>query len=313
MDFVDATLVKLADPASRGTLFDATALEQMLSAAYDATALNLTAPFTAVFDEVQIGPSASGLARVEGSWAVAGSTQRTEVHLQVGGLSIAPVIRVDAIWRGAIVARTSSADAPVIAVDTDWPSLQGIDAQIITELGALPADPATLEMERKTRIRARIAAAFDQPALVTSERVDQWLRDMGASSASDFVTGFASVAAATHTRLTFAAPSRALSSPRPMPVAVALLIRPAGFSLAQLLWESRLVRERLEPSGMERATNGARQRTAIVVGWIVPVTTFDDTGWPGAAAGMSVAQARDARRAAAGVWLAREGIGLVTA
>ena len=312
MDFVDETLVALADPATRGGVFDAVSLEQMLGAAYDAAALNLTAPFTAVFDEFQIGPPASAIARVEGSWSVAGTTQRTDVQLQIGGLSIAPPVRVDALWRGAIVARSSSADAPVTSVATGLADLNGIDEEIIAALGNLPADPATLESERRSRLRARIAATFDQPNLLTNERVDQWLHDIGVSSAGDFVLTRAGSTTGAHTRLTFAAPPAVVAAPRPLPVAIAILIRPAGFSLAQLLWESRLVRERMEPAGVERARRGPRQRHPIVVSWILPLSTFDDNAWPGASAGMNGAQARAARRGSAGAWLAREGIGLAT-
>lgn len=310
MDYVDATLVKLADPASRAALFDTLALENLLGAAYDAPALNLSGPFSAVFDEVQIGLSASGVARVEGSWAVVGSAQRTEASFQIAGLAINPAIRVDALWRGAIVARTSSADAPIKSVTVDWPNLRAIDAEIIAALGALPTDPVALESERRTRLQARIAASFDQPNFVTAERVDSWLSGLGASSASDFVENHAGDAFGAHTKVVFAAPQETHSSPQPLPVSIALLIRDVGFSLAQLLWESRLVRERLEPAGIQRARSGPRPRTPIVIGWLVPPEVFDDGDWPGATTGMTTAQQREARRTIAGSWLAREGIGL---
>ena len=59
MNFVDSTLVKFADPATRTALFDDVALEQLLSAAYDTTTLNVGGPFTPLFDDVQLGLAAS--------------------------------------------------------------------------------------------------------------------------------------------------------------------------------------------------------------------------------------------------------------
>lgn len=312
MNFTDATLVKLADPSARGALFDDTALEQFVSASYDATSLNVTGPFSAIFDEMQFGVAASIIGRVEGTWGMPGAPARTEARLDFTGFAMFPVARVDALWRGAIVARTTQDTAPITSVDVDWPVLSGIDDEIIAALGALPTQPDLLETERRTRLGQRLAQSFAQPTLVTPERVDQWLRDVGAGTAGEFLSSFASVTRAAHTRITFAPLPQGAASPRRLPICVGLLIREAGFSLSELVWESRLVRDRLEPAGVERPRNGApRPHHSIVIGWIVPAGVFDDADWPGATPGMSVPAARDARRAAAGQWLAREGIGLV--
>jgi len=248
MNFVDATLVKLADPATRAGLFDDTALGQLVSAAYDATTLGVTGPFDALFDEVQLGVSASAIGRVEGTWALSGAATRTEARFDLGGLPSFPVERVDALWRGAIVARTIPDTAPVQSVEIEQP----------------------------------------------------WVAANG-----DAYT--------TQARVTFAAPPvDDVPSPRRLPMSVGILIRDAGFSVADLLWESKVVRERLDPAGVERAGNGApRPHHPIVIAWIVPAAVFDDADWPGATPGMTPPDARGARRLTAGQWLAREGIGLV--
>ena len=44
MNFVDKTMITLADPASRTGAFDETALEQIVSAGYDST-INAQGPF----------------------------------------------------------------------------------------------------------------------------------------------------------------------------------------------------------------------------------------------------------------------------
>jgi hypothetical protein len=303
MNFVDSIFVRFADPGLRAALFDDVTLAQLVSAAYDPAALDVGGPFTPIFDDVQLGVGASVIGRMDGAWGVSGASVRTEARFDFAGFGILPTVRVDALWRGAIVARTTPDTAPVSAVDFDWVALGGIDSEIIAALGALPTQPDVLETERRTRLGQRLAQSFAQPTLVTPERVDQWLRDVGASTAGEFLSSMATVTRPAHARLTFARPSD-VATPRRLPMTVGFLIRDAGFSLSELVWESRLARDRLEPSGVERPRNGApRPHHSIVIGWVVPATVFDDTDWPGAT--------RDARRAAAGQWLAREGIGLV--
>jgi hypothetical protein len=95
-------------------------------------------------------------------------------------------------------------------------------------------------------------------------------------------------------------------------VAVALLIRDAGFSLSQLMAETRMARDRIGPLGLEVPHgDGLRPRQPLFAAWVIPGSIFDDSDWPGGQAGMTADQLRTARRAAAGAWLAREGIGLV--
>jgi hypothetical protein len=48
-----------------------------------------------------------------------------------------------------------------------------------------------------------------------------------------------------------------------------------------------------------------------IVCWVLPEVAFDDAGWPGGGVG-SAAQQRAQRLAAARLWLADQGIALVT-
>ena len=57
LNYVDFTLIRLADPALRNSLFDADALEQIAFAAYGPEAAELGPPYSAAFTEVQIGVS----------------------------------------------------------------------------------------------------------------------------------------------------------------------------------------------------------------------------------------------------------------
>ncbi len=242
MDFVDRTVVALADDSTRGALFDQDALERLLEAAYDASGMGLEGPFSADFGDFRMGWAPDPLGVLDGTWNVVGAVERTEARFRLTGVSPNGLPRVDALWRGQITARYRRGGEPITAVATQTSDDRTISATI----------------------------TFDEPAPVSQ-------------------------------------------AARALPMAVALLVRAELFA-ADLLREVGIVRERLTALGVERPPDdGLQPRRSFVVGLIVPETVFDDDDWPGATSGMSQPQQRAARRAAAGSWLAREGIGLVTA
>jgi hypothetical protein len=304
MTYEDRMLVRLADPASRAGVFDAAGLEQLLSAAYDTDAMAIEGPFTPVFDEFSVGVALPRLADVEGSWMPSGGVDKVEARFQLSGLGTSDVIRVDALWRGAVVARTAHVTGRINAVNVAWPDMAAIDAEIIAALGNLPADPVVLEQERRQRFVTRLRAAFNQPALLSDARFDDWLRSTGATSVSDLLTNYRGVLHTGAMQVTIDQPAPPPTSPKALPVAAAILVRDQGFVVGQLLMESKLVRQRLDTLGLGRPRDASvKQRESLLVVWVLPATVFNDTDWPGASAGE--------RRAAAGQWLAREGIGLV--
>lgn len=73
MRFEDATLVKLATPAARDALFDATALEQFVAALDDTSFVTVQAPSQALFD-LQLGLAVPRTGFAEGEWAPLGSS-----------------------------------------------------------------------------------------------------------------------------------------------------------------------------------------------------------------------------------------------
>ena len=305
MTYEDKILVALADPKARTGLFDDTGLAQVLSAAYDTGAMSIEGPFSPVFDEVKIGLALPRLAEVEGNWLPMGGTVQTEAHFQLVGLGADSAVRVDAFWRGSVVARTAMANGVISNVATSWPNLQTIDAEIVAALGALPADPAALEAERRKRFIAKIQAAFAQPAILTDDRFGAWLASTGAASVGDLLTNYRGVLQTGTLQLTITQPALPATSPKALPIAAAVMIRDAGFSVAQLLTDSKTARQRLEGMAVGRPADPTlKPLHSLLVIWIVPATVFDDNDWPGGGT-------RDLRRAAAGAWLAREGIGLV--
>lgn len=233
MDFVDSTLIRLADEATRAGLFDDAALEAIAAAAYRVENLNLTGPFQALFETLQLGFAVDSIATLEGTWGPSSGSERIEAHLFLTGFG-AP-IQVDALWRGAIRAQIQPANSHVTAVRVQ---------------------PQTL--------------------------------------APDFATEKVGV--------TYAPPGNAPPASRILPITAALFIRPVGFSLVQLLMETRRARTQIESSGLARpADPELPTRHAIVAVWVLPAAALDES-FPG--------NAPAARRAAAAQWLAREGIGL---
>src|SRR5438128_396363 len=108
MDFVDLTLVKLADPTTRTAVFDDLSLQQLVATAYDAEAMGVQGPFQPLFDEFDLALAAPSLGALEGSWNTSGES-RTEAQFRIAGVGTAPAAQIDAFWKGAIVARYSTA------------------------------------------------------------------------------------------------------------------------------------------------------------------------------------------------------------
>jgi hypothetical protein len=313
MDFVDKTIVSLADTEQRSALFDQAALEQIAMASYDGSTMGLTGPYQALFDEVQLGVGASPVGSLQGSWRPVGSSEYTEAHFKLGGMAASTDGRIDALWRGAITAQFAPLGELISAVKVTWLQLGRVDAEIISAQGSLPTDPAALEQARRSQLANDVRADLSQPDALTDADFERWLSGLGASSVSELVDRLVDTAAGATMQVTFSPPAPVAAAPYPLPLAAALLIRDVtDFSLATLLTETKQARARMEGLGFARSTDeSTRARHPIVVIWIVPASLFSDPDWPGATAGQTPDQQIAARRAAAGAWLAEEGIGLV--
>lgn len=310
MDFVDGVLVRLADPGSRAGLFDAPSMANLVETAYDTDAMPVSPPFSPEFDDLRLGYAAPPSSRLEGEWADPAGMHRMELRLRLAGFGNQSPPRVDALWRGALVVRTVPALDHVEALAVDLPSFD-VDPEIIADLGSLPSDSEQLEAERRKRLLARLRAGLDQPAAFTGDHLDRLLLDVGAHGVGDLVEHFRGQVQASSVQLRYSPPSGAQPTATRLAFAAAVLVRDQGFSLAELLADSRLVRLQAEELGMDvPAEPTVRQRQRIVVVVIVPGAVFDDAAWPGGDTG-SAGQKRAARFQRAGQWLAREGIGLV--
>lgn len=310
MNFADATVVALGDPTTRAALFDEDALASVVAAGYDAPLLAAQAPYSAVFDELRLGVAAPQVATANGVWNLVGGVDRTEASFTISGVGPGTA-RIDALWRGSVVARVVHETATITDVVTTWPGLGTIDDDIVADLGALPADPAALEAARRTRLLERLRVSLDQPARLSDVRLTEVLADAGLTSVGELIETARGTIAPAAATLTFSPAPPANPAPLALPITAAVLARDGGFSVAQLLADTRLVVERLAPLSLDRPVEPSLHRRAPIVAiWVVPPETFDDDDWPGATAGMNAAQGRAARRAAAAAWLADAGIGL---
>jgi len=241
VDFVDSVIIRLADPASREGLLDDDALESLVRTTVDTDAMTVSGPYTPLFDDLQLGRPAASSSIVDGEWRGAGGTTRTEVQLRLHGLGHQPPVRIDALWRGAVVARTSTSRDTIDAVQLD-----------------------------------RVADAPTSGTL----------------------------------RLRYSPPSAPRLGTTILPVAVVVLVREAGTSVAALLSESHLARSAAAELGVvapEDPSVPRRRHTSVL--WLLPATVFDDADWPGGGSGSAAARRRDRAHRAA-TWLATEGIAL---
>lgn len=313
MDFVDATLLRLADADLRGGLFDESSLEQLLRATYDTSQLAIEAPYQPIFERISFFFDDAPVALANGHWSKVGSAEHSEFTLQWGGAASMAAPRVDAMWTGAIVASAQRSTDRVRQVEVAWASLAGIDNEI-SSTQPLPTDPGQLELARRSRLQARLRAHLDQPNAFDDAALSRWLKAMGAASATELLAEVGRSERGATLRLVFEpAPAAADRTRQSLAFIAALMIRPAGISISALLDDTRQVRARLDRQSIERARPpGPRPRFSTTLIWVLPATVFDDAAWPGASqTGLSTAEARSRRRAWAGRWLANEGIGLL--
>jgi hypothetical protein len=306
VDYVDFTLIRMADPATRASLFDEETLEQMAVAAYGEDAATLTGPYQPVFQEMEIGLSIPSRSTIEGWWN--SGSAHNEGRFVIAGIGRDSSVRIDALWRGGIIARVTPSTGRITEEISEWPDPSGIDGEIVAALGALPTDPIALEKERRLRFIARVRAVLHQPEALGDALFDDWLRRLGAVSVGDLMTRFHGVISTGTLRIRYSDPAAPPPSPRELPITAAVFLRDQPIALADIVSHSKLIREHLREAGVERARDAdASARAPILMVWMVPETVFDDDDWPGGTTG-TPAERRLLRRRAAAAWLGPQGI-----
>jgi hypothetical protein len=302
VDFVDATLLRIADAAGRQAVLDQTALESWAAAAFDLSVAPLQGPYALDVETAEFGIELPSNIVLDGTWSVPGGMP-TDARFRIEGLRVGAPLRIDALWRGRLIARSVPQDSRVDLVSAQF-APSDIDAEIIAENGALPADTDAREAARRQKLLVRLRAGAAQPEAIGDMAVDAMLHTAGVETVGDLLaesgsTGLGAV------RVRFSAPAAVAPAPVFLPVTIAVLVRDQPLQLAGLLSESRAIRAALagDPASIPVPAQ-FRRRTPVLVSWIFPTTEFDDTGWPGA----DVA----ARRAGAISLLQGQGIGIAT-
>jgi hypothetical protein len=302
MNFMDGVLVRLADPTTRAQVFDSDSLAQIAAAAYDTSQATIEGPYRAVFDELQLGLAVPRIGTAEGHFGPLGMAERSGANFNIGGLG-GDAFLINALWKGYVVATATRPTAHITRAEAGAINLTTIDAQIIADLGALPADRAVLAQERTTRFAAAIAAAAADPNVVTPALVQRALDAAGASDINEYFERYSRTTSFGPVQIQYSAAAAPPPSPKSLAISAAIVVRDSVAGLTQLLADCRMARDQLASVGEGRANDGdIPLRNAVIAIWVLPVAVFNDAGWPGADPA--------ARRQAAGAWLAREGIGL---
>lgn len=304
MEFSDTILLELATAAGRGALLDQAALGQMISAAFDLSVAPVQGPFSLTVETLDLGLDITRPGLIEGSFSATPGSVPANIRIRVEGLAFAPPPRVDALWRGTLIARRVPQDDMVAGVSGGF-ILLDLDRAIVAELGALPATPAALETARRRVLLARLRDGAAQPGALNDAAVDHMLAAAGVADASGLLAGRGTAELGAF-RLAFTAAAVAPPVPVTLPVTVAVLVREAPLRLSALLAESRSIRAALadDPS-VQPAPAPIRRRVPVLLLWVIPGALLDDAGWPGAD--------RAARRSAAADLLSGQGIALATA
>jgi hypothetical protein len=307
VNFIDSTLIRIAGVTTRSAVFDQEALAQMVAAAYDTLALAVSSPYSAVFDSVTLGMSVATVGAVEGTLRNELGAPATDIRLQVGGLGSLLPARVDALWSGSIIAQTVTNTSRIESVTAKF-AVADIDAGIVQALGSLPSDPAAREAARRAAVMAELQAAMGHPTVLTDLAFNQLLAEIGVKSVGDLIAGHRGSMVPGVVQIRISGPAKEpVPTPKALPIVAAVLIRDTGFSVAELLMESKMLREQLMERGIDVPKIASLPAlNPFLVVWAVPITVFDDAGWPGA--GADNAALHTDRRHNASLWLGPEGI-----
>jgi len=301
LDFVDTTLVRLADSATRGQVIDDAALSSLIDATYQPGTMDVAAPFGALFDAFELGLDLQLPTLASGACMPSGTAERIEARFEITGLPRSS-LRVDAVWTGSVTATVNFPTAVIGSVDTSWASVGTLDRQIVADLGALPANPDALEHERRVRYLAFLRSATADQTGFTEEALERNLAQAGVQSIAELIEHAGGGFGAAGAKLVMKVTQPAAGTIRQLPVRTAFLVRDATASLADLLRDAKTVCSLMRASGQVPADGGLPTRGRPTVMWVVPASLFDDNGWPG--------PDNPTRRTRAAAWLAREGVAL---
>ena len=303
MDIASEIVLLLADPSARPTVLTADALLAVATAAYDLDPTLITDPVTAVFDRFDIAVPLRSHVCAMAQFRRTGEPVPWEVSA-TWDTGTPPPPAADAVWTGSVDVRTATVVATNVGVSGAQPDL---DAAFAAAVAALPAG-ATSD---------QVSAALRQAALTTLALTDTELDAALTALGTDDPRALGRLVGGRDTVTAGLRMSPPGQDPPPgpvaLPVVVAFVAGDATTSPRDLLRATPIARQGAAAYPVAAVPAGAPARLVErLVCWVVPGTTFDDPGWPGATAGQAAADQRAARLAAARIWLAGQGIAVIT-
>lgn len=137
----DETLLRLADPATRGGVLTSGALLSIATVCWDIDPASVVGDTTAVYDRLDLAVPVGAQVAASGRWGKSSDPLQTEGLATITGL-VPSTPGADAVWTGSVVVRTAGGDGVITAAGvTD----HGRDAEGVDDLtvglafSALPA------------------------------------------------------------------------------------------------------------------------------------------------------------------------------
>jgi len=307
MHFVDRTLVRLADPASRGELFTPVVAERLAVAAFGSSE-TLTEPFAATVDRVTLGVTSNSEPQLRARLSPLDGRMWDVEAFGSGFAATAPFL--PAVVEGSLSATAQQVNGRVATVE----ARRGVLPDLATlEAVATPAERANATLlERRRRIE--LARRLAEPALQDDDAdllARGWLVGAGVSGVEEFIAAGEGPHGVDRLALKFepleAGPAEVRSA-RFVAGVVVDDLSPDDVALLGMLQRTRELQKLVAFAGRRtEPLAGLEPKYSVPVLWFVPDTRFDDSDWPLDEGGFGFGRpaAREARAAA---WLAEHGI-----
>lgn len=304
MNFRDATLVSIASDELRSDLFTESILADLAAAAYRIEPDSLTAPWAASFDRFELAPTFETHEQTQVRLNLDMTSGRGDGQLDRVSSDI-PGTGPDAIWQGAIIGQGQIGGGRIAEVSGSFVGLGDVDA-VIDQAGGIPAQGPARDTARLAEIAARLSAAAGQDDSISPQDVANWVAASGAADLTTFLGQTNQVDIGGGFGIRFVSDAPAVDSPIRLSLNAVIQIAepdPNAANLVRMIRDTRHARELLAASrDLTPPTAGVDRRTEVVGLWFVPLTWFEDNGWPGANPA--------ARRDAANIWLREMGIAI---
>lgn len=307
MHFADRTLIRMADPESRGALFTSVVAKRLVIAAFGSVD-TLTDPFTATVDRLTLGVASGSELQLRGrlrppdgpTWdfeaAAAGAT--------------AGALFLPAIVEGFLSATAELSTARVASVTTRSGSLPDLATLESTASAAERADPTLFERRRRIELVHRVADS--QLADDVADRLgQQWLADARIARVEQLIASGRGPHGVDRLALKFEPLEPGPPAVRTARFVAGVVIDPLAPNdggLLGMLQRTRELQKLVAAAGRRtEPLAGLEPKYPVPVLWLVPGETFEEDDWP-VAPGVAAGDRATGRETRAAGWLAGHGI-----